>query len=176
MQDNDPKHTSRAAQAFYARKGINWWRTPAESPDLNPIENLWHEMKEYIRREVKPTTKLELVNGINAFWAKIDENKCCRYINHLQKVLKEQRTGYLQAQSCFLARLSSNSLRRVFKCGHYFRTCCRMVIQAAMITQVLFIHVLKGLVTNCPRIRMITNCVWDKKKCMQQQKGQCRTD
>ena len=87
MQDNDPKHTSRAAQAFYAQKGINWWRTPAESPDLNPIENLWHEMKEYIRREVKPTTKLELVNGINAFWAKIDENKCCRYINHLQKVL-----------------------------------------------------------------------------------------
>lgn len=44
MQDNDPKHTSRAAQAFYAQAGINWWRTPAESPDCNPIENLWHEL------------------------------------------------------------------------------------------------------------------------------------
>jgi len=48
MLDNDPKHTSRAAQEFYAKSGINWWRTPAESPDMNPIENLWHELKEYI--------------------------------------------------------------------------------------------------------------------------------
>lgn len=59
MQDNDPKHTSRAAQNFYSQSGINWWRTPAESPDLIPIENLWHELKEYIRQEVKPTTKQE---------------------------------------------------------------------------------------------------------------------
>ena len=100
MQDNDPKHTSRAAQDFYVRSGINWWRTPAESPDLNPIENLWHELKEYIRREVKPTTKQELVNGINAFWATVDENKCCRYINHIKKVIPKvietngDATGY----------------------------------------------------------------------------------
>lgn len=87
MQDNDPKHTSRTAQDFYSRSGINWWRTPAESPDLNPIENLWHELKEYVRRTVKPTTKLELVNGINSFWATVDENKCCHYINHLKKVI-----------------------------------------------------------------------------------------
>lgn len=45
MQDNDPKHTSRRAQAFFAEKGIHWWRTPPESPDANPIENLWHELK-----------------------------------------------------------------------------------------------------------------------------------
>ena len=45
MQDNDPKHTSRHAQEWFARKGVNWWRTPPESPDSNPIENLWHELK-----------------------------------------------------------------------------------------------------------------------------------
>ena len=100
MQDNDPKHTSRLAQAFYSQSGINWWRTPAESPDLNPIENLWHELKEYIRREIKPTTKLQLVNGINSFWATVDVNKCCHYINHLRKVIpkvievKGAATGY----------------------------------------------------------------------------------
>lgn len=87
MQDNDPKHTSRAAQAFYARTGINWWRTPPESPDTNPIENLWHELKEYIRRVVKPRNKQQLVDGIVAFWDTIDVYKCRRYINHLQKVL-----------------------------------------------------------------------------------------
>ena len=45
MQDNDPKHTSRHAQQFFQDHSINWWKTPPESPDANPIENLWHELK-----------------------------------------------------------------------------------------------------------------------------------
>ena len=100
MQDNDPKHVSRYAQDFLANSNVNWWKTPAESPDLNPIENLWHELKEYIRRVVKPKTKDELVNGILAFWATVDVAKCRKYIRHLKKViprvieLEGQATGY----------------------------------------------------------------------------------
>ena len=45
MQDNDPKHTSRRARDFFEEHNINWWRTPPGSPDANPIENLWHELK-----------------------------------------------------------------------------------------------------------------------------------
>ena len=87
MQDNDPKHTSHHTQHWMQENGVNWWRTPAESPDMNPIENLWHELKEFIRREVKPKTKDELVEGISNFWSTVDTAKCRKYIGHLRKVL-----------------------------------------------------------------------------------------
>ena len=87
MQDNDPKHTSLHARKFMEEKGVNWWKTPAESPDANPIENLWHELKEFIGRDVKPTTKNELVEGIQKFWRTVTVNKCAKYIRHLRKVI-----------------------------------------------------------------------------------------
>ena len=54
---------------------------------MNPTENLWHELKEYIRREAKPKTKDELVKGNSDFWATVDAAKCNKYIGHLRKVL-----------------------------------------------------------------------------------------
>ena len=100
MMDNDPKHTSIKAKAFLQAKSINWWKTPAESPDFNPIENLWHEVKEYLRRDIKPTTKDELIGGIQEFWKTVDVPKCIKYIRHLKKVIPKaieangEPTGY----------------------------------------------------------------------------------
>ena len=54
---------------------------------MNPIENLWHELKEFIRREVKPKTKDELVQGIERFWSLVTVAKCQRYKGHLRKVI-----------------------------------------------------------------------------------------
>ena len=87
MQDNDPKHSSKRAREFMASNRINWWVTPPESPDCNPIENVWHELKEYVRREVKPETKDELVAGILRFWQSVTPEKCVKYIRHLKKVM-----------------------------------------------------------------------------------------
>jgi len=79
MQDNDPKHTSGRAQKFLKDNNVEWWKTAAESPDLNPIENMWHELKEFIRREIKPHTKEQLISGIKSFWSTVDRRKCTRY-------------------------------------------------------------------------------------------------
>ena len=87
QQDNDPKHKSKYALEFLKENGVNYWPTPSESPDLNPIEMIWSEMKTYIRRQVKPKTQSELIEGIKKFWRTVEIAKCNRYINHLQKVL-----------------------------------------------------------------------------------------
>ena len=85
MLENDPKYTSKLAQQYLESVGLNWWRTPPESPDCNPIENLWHELKEYQRRVIKPHTKPELVDGVLQFWETVDIPKCTRYIRHLER-------------------------------------------------------------------------------------------
>ena len=100
IQDNDPKHTSKAAREFFDQNGINWFKTPPESPDLNPIENVWHELKEYIRRVTKPKSKEELIHGIAEFWKTVGKVKCRKYIGHIHKVIEKvievqgQATGY----------------------------------------------------------------------------------
>ncbi|EYC27276.1 hypothetical protein Y032_0009g621 [Ancylostoma ceylanicum] len=47
-QDNDPKHKSR-----YTTEMLDMWNVhridwPPESPDLNPIELVWHQLKYYL--------------------------------------------------------------------------------------------------------------------------------
>ena len=82
------------------RRGSTGGEHPPESPDLNPIENLWHKLKEYIKREVKPTTKEQLIDGIVEFWQTVDTQKCKKYIGHLPKVIPKvielngEATGY----------------------------------------------------------------------------------
>ena len=82
--ENDPKHTSRRAQVISDEEGVNRWKTPAESPDCNLIENLWHELKEFIRREIKPSCKNELIQGIKEDRVDVD-NAFYIYVRSYQR-------------------------------------------------------------------------------------------
>lgn len=86
-QDNDPKHTSKCISDFFEERGINWWATPPESPDLNPIENVWGSLKQYLRTTYKPRNLDELKRGIQQFWMTLTPEICQRYIGHIHKVI-----------------------------------------------------------------------------------------
>ena len=64
FQDGDPKHTSYSSKRFMVMNGINNYPMPPESPDLNPIELVWNDLKYYMCTHIQPSTKNELISGI----------------------------------------------------------------------------------------------------------------
>ena len=87
QQDNDPKHSSKYINRLFKFHNVYWWRTPPESPDLNPIENCWGSLKQYLRTSYKPKNLEELMDGIERFWLSLTPAICRKYIEHLHKVM-----------------------------------------------------------------------------------------
>ena len=64
----------------------------ANSPDLNPIENLWHILRSNIRkRKVQPRNKQAIIEALQEEWGKIDmekvQNLCLSMLRRLQAVI-----------------------------------------------------------------------------------------
>ncbi len=52
QQDNDPKHTSRSTKDYFETKKFNLLEWLPQSPDSNPIENLWYILKVKVQQRL----------------------------------------------------------------------------------------------------------------------------
>lgn len=86
QQDNDPKHTSRLATSWFRTAGIQVMEWPAQSPDLNPIEHLWHHLKTRIAAHPEPAKGVhELWERASEEWAKITADTCRELIESMPR-------------------------------------------------------------------------------------------
>uniref|UniRef100_A0AAZ3SJV3 Tc1-like transposase DDE domain-containing protein n=1 Tax=Oncorhynchus tshawytscha TaxID=74940 RepID=A0AAZ3SJV3_ONCTS len=68
--DNVPKHTSKVVIKWLKDNKIKVLEWPFQSPDLNPIEHLWAELKKHVRAR-RPTNQTQLHQLCQEEWAKM---------------------------------------------------------------------------------------------------------
>ncbi len=86
QQDNDPKHTSKSTQKWLQTKRWIVLKWPAMSPDLNPIEHLWRDLKTAVGRR-HPSNLNDLEQFAKEEWSKIPVERCKKLIHGYRKRL-----------------------------------------------------------------------------------------
>ncbi|XP_025265594.1 uncharacterized protein LOC112638308 [Camponotus floridanus] len=98
QQDNDPKHTAKKSQAFFRSCRIKQLEWPPQSPDLNPIENLWAILDNRINKS-GVTNKNSYFEALQLAWENLDPQHLKNLIEsipkRLQKVLIAMETGII---------------------------------------------------------------------------------
>jgi transposase len=91
QQDGDSKHTSKFTTKWLEKYNINYindW--PPCSPDLNPIERLWHHLKSRLSLyETKPKNMDDLWNRIDIEWNKFTKEDMIPYYESIPKRIAE---------------------------------------------------------------------------------------
>jgi transposase len=89
MHDNAPCHKADSITKFFEDQEIDTVNWPAQSPDMNPIENLWAIIKQ--KRAAKyplPSSEEELIEQIFSIWNNLDIGLCKNLAKSIENRLK----------------------------------------------------------------------------------------
>ncbi|KAG1142073.1 hypothetical protein G6F37_012705 [Rhizopus arrhizus] len=87
QHDNDPKHKSRHTTKWISDNGISVLKDwPPQSPDLNPIEHVWRQLKSKLSRyDTRPKSIDNLWKRIDKEWNSFTENDMQPYYESMPK-------------------------------------------------------------------------------------------
>ncbi|GBM34364.1 Transposable element Tcb1 transposase [Araneus ventricosus] len=86
--DNDPKHNGHICRLWALYHCPQVIKTAAQSPDLNPIENIWDHLNNRIRK-FKIYSKNERREKLMSEWDEIEGNVCTNLLKSLHERLNE---------------------------------------------------------------------------------------
>ena len=72
-QDGATPHTSRETSDFFAENQVQILQWPPNSPDINPVENVWTILKNFVEKK-NPQTKAALIENIQESQHEITES------------------------------------------------------------------------------------------------------
>ena len=87
MHDGAPAHRAKLVSTFLNNNNIDVLDWPGNSPDLNPIENVWHVMKNELQN-VKPTNIFKMKEALTNIWQQLDTDYFSKLAESMPKRLK----------------------------------------------------------------------------------------
>ncbi len=84
QQDLAPAHTAKGTKSWFNDHGVTVLDWPANSPDLNPKENIWGIVKRKMR-DTRPNNADELKATVKETWASIPPQQCHKLITSMPR-------------------------------------------------------------------------------------------